>query len=196
MKKSTKIILSVIAVLLIAVGVCGIIFALIGNGDKVDAESTEGKETEKIHDSVEYIYDADGNIKSEVYYKDNVYNGQKDYFSTESSEYVTVFDADHNQIESSVTELNTVGSISKITTYRDGEVYRTVEYDFAYDLRTVAKKTVKTYTDKGEEAEKTYFDENGKQQRYCTFLNGEITSDTYYDENGNVVENGGETVEE
>ncbi len=197
MNKGTKIALLIISALLIIGGIAAAVIAIVTESDKSDAPDTDAPtETTVIHDSVEYFYDDDGNIKSERYYDNNVYMGKRDYFRTETAEYITVFDKDGNEVGSSVTEFNIVGSISKITTYQFHLLSETVEYDYYDDLRSPEKKTVKTYVGNDIYAEKTYFAENGKKTRYCTFLNDTTLEDNYYDENGNIIKNGGETSEE
>lgn len=196
MNKGTKITLLILAALLIAAGIGAAIFAIATESDKAGNADPDSNETTKLHDDVEYVYDEKGNIKSERYYKDNEYIGQRDYYTTENAEYITVFDKDGREVESSIIEFNARASITKKTTYKFHLLSEVAEYEYYHDLTTVAKRTVKTYVGDDVYAEKTYFSENAKKTRHCTFLNDEMIEDTYFDENGNVIENGGETIEE
>ena len=196
MNKGTKITLLILAAILICAGIGAAIFAIATESHKKQDGGADTGETTALHDDVEYVYDEEGNIKSERYYKNNEYIGQRDYYITDTAEYVTVFDKDGREIESSVTEFNARASITKITTYKYHLLSEVTEYDYYSDLTTVAKRTVKTYVGDDVYAEKTYFSENAKKTRQCTFLNDEMTEDVYFDENGNVIENGGETSEE
>ena len=200
MTKSTRTALIVIAAIFIAAGIGGIIFAFCGNfggaasvGDDTTAETTF---PEIIHKDVEYTYDDNGNLISQVFYKDNVYNGQIDYYRTENEEYITEFDKDNKEVSSTVTKHDALGNVSSVTTYKDGKVYETIEYDYHSDFKTPAKKTVKTYEGDRELAEKTYFSEEGKKTQVCKYEDGKLVSETFFDENGNVIEKGGDTVEE
>ncbi len=198
MNKASKITLLIVSALLIIGGIGAAVFAIATESDKnknKDKE-TDSAETTVLHDDVEYVYDDDGNIKSERYYENNVFMGQRDYFRTETAEYITVFDKDGNEVGGSVTEFNIVGSVSKTTTYKFHLLSETVEYDYYDDLRTPEKKTVKTYVGNDIYAEKTYYGENGKKTRQCTFLNDTTIEDNYFDEKGNIIKNGGETSEE
>lgn len=197
MTKITKIILLVIAVLLIVGGIAAAVFVLVSdNGADNNDDSVADETTVRLHDDVEYIYNENGDVKSEIYYKDDVYIGRKDFFKSGKYEYVTVLDADSNETYSSITELNLAGSISLVTVYENKELSKTVEYVYYDDMRTLAKKTTKTFDGDDEFAEKIYYSESGVKTRVCRFENGTVTEDTYYDENGKVIENGGETVEE
>lgn len=196
MNKASKIILLTISALLIIGGIAAAVFAIATESDKGKEEDTLPSETTVHHDDVEYTYDEKGNVKSERYYKDGAFIGQRDYFYTENAIYTTEFDKDRKEIGSSVKEFNLVGSVSKITTYEYHLLKETVEYDYYYDLITPEKKTVKTYVGNDIYAEKTYYAENGKMIRHCTFLNDNMLEDVYYDEKGNIIENGGETSEE
>ncbi|MBE6588078.1 MAG: hypothetical protein E7647_06660 [Ruminococcaceae bacterium] len=197
MNKVTKILLLVLAAALIIGGIVAAVLAITNESDKAKKPSADGSDTTLApHDEVEYIYDEKGNVKSEIYYKDNVYIGQRDYFQDGNKEYITVFDKDRREIESSLLEKNVAGSVIKITTYKYHLLSEIVEYDYYYDLITPEKKTVKTYVGNDVYAEKTYYSENGKKTRQCSFLNDELLEDVYYDEFGKIIENGGETVEE
>lgn len=195
MNKTTRIVLLAVAALLIIGGIGGIVYCIFFGGSSSENEKTEGT-TAVIHDDIERFYDDEGNLKSEVYYKDNVYNGQTDYYKGQRAYYSTTFDKDNNEIASTVTETNAAGSITKITSYEGGTLVELVEYDYYEDLRTVAKKTVKTYEGEDEHAEKIYFAEAGYKTHVITFLNGNIVTETLYDENGNVTKSGGDNVEE
>lgn len=200
MTKSTRNILIVIAALLIAAGIGGMVFALtagIGNdAPEVPDETHETTRPEIIHEDVEYVYDDDGNLKSEVFYKDNVYNGQRDYYRNEDGEYITEFDKDKKEIMSSVAKHDALGNISTVTTYKEGKLYETVEYDYHGDFVTPAKKTVKTYEGDRELAEKTYYSEEGKKTQVCKYENGKLVSEVFYDESGKIIDKGGDSVEE
>lgn len=196
MNKASKITLLTVSALLIIGGIAAAIFAIATEADKNKNQDDIPAETTVPHEDVEYVYDDDGNIKSERYYNKGVFVGMRDYYYTDNAIYTTVFDKDNKEIESSVKEFNIVGSISKITTYKYHLLSETVEYDYYDDLRTPEKKTVKTYVGNDIYAEKTYYGENGKITRHCTFLNDNIIDDIYYDEKGNIIENGGETSEE
>ena len=194
MNKATKIILLAVSALLIIGGVGAAIYAIATESKK--GYQNDSTETTEAQEEVEYFYDDDGNIKSERYYKNGSYIGQRDYYYTDSSIYITEFDKNDNEVASSVKEFNIVGSISKITSYKLHLLSEEIEYDYYDDLRTPKKKTVKTYVGNDVYAEKSYFAEGGKKTRQCNFLNGEILEDKYFDESGNVIENGGETSED
>lgn len=197
MNKTVKTVLLIVAVVLIIGGIGAAVYALIPAPEKDGSDKGEGvTTTEVIHDDIEYVYNEDGSLKSEIYYKDNKYNGQKDYYKGEKDEYITVFNADGEEISSSVSKFNGAGSLVSVTTYEGGKIAELSEYDYYDDLRTLAKKTVKTYEGEDELAEKTYYSEAGKKTRTCKYLNGTLTEEIYFDEKGNVIENGGETVEE
>lgn len=200
MTKSVRTVLLAAAALLIVAGIGAMVFALTfdfdADTDKIPDETLETTRPEVIHEDVEYIYDAEGNLKSEVFYKDNVYNGQRDYYRDGKDEYITEFDKDHNEIMSSVTNRDALGNISTVTTYKDGKIYETVEYNYYDDFVTPSKKTVKTYEGDCELAEKTYFSEKGVKTRTCYYEDGDLLKEVFYDENGKPVDKGGETVEE
>lgn len=196
MNKTVKLLLLILACVLILGGIGAAVFALITAPEKESTDNDGATTTEVIHDDIEYIYNEDGTVKSEIYYKDNKYNGQKDYYKGEKDEYITIYNADGEITESSVSKFNGAGSLTSVTTYKSGKIYESTEYDYYDDLRTLAKKTVKTYEGEDELAEKTYYNENGKKTRTCKYLNGSLTEEIYFDESGNVIENGGETVEE
>lgn len=182
MKSSKNVIGIIVAVLLILFGVGGAVFAVVAdNGDQtaaVDSSVTTAPE----HDDVEYIYDDKGDLKSEIYYKDNVYDGRKDYYNADGDEYVTVFDKDDNEIFSSKTQYNGAGRLSTRVSYENHQLCEEVEYVYAEDLRTLQKKTVKTYKGEDELAEKTYYNEEGKAAKVLKYLNGELTEEIVYDE--------------
>ena len=180
MKKSTKALTLTVAALLIAGGIGGGVYAVLA--EKAAAETDTAAETELVHDNVEYVYDENGDLKSEIFYDNDVYMGRKDYFNSDGVSYVTEFDKDDNEIFSSMTETNIVGSITKTTSYENHTLKETVEYVYGDDLRTLQKKTVKTYTGEDEYAEKIYYNEEGKAARVCKYLNGELTEEIIYDE--------------
>lgn len=196
MKKKTKLIALIIAAILMIVGIGGAVFALIMESKApAPAEKPENDTTAVVHADIEYVYDDKGELRSEIYYKDNVYNGQKDYYTADDAAYTTTFDKDQNEIASSKTDFNIVGSISYVTEYENHKLVKTVEYDYDDDLITLLKKTTKIYEGEDELAEKVYY-ANGKKTRICKYKNGTLTEDIFYDENGNTIENGGETVED
>ncbi len=196
MNKTTKAIVLTIAVIFIVAGIGAGIFAVImGSKDSSGDDVAGPVTTVTLHDDVEYVYDENGELKSELFYKDNVYIGKTDYYTGEKTRYATSFDADGNETASTSTEFNGAGSVVLITSYENHKLIETVEYDYHYDMRTPAKKTVKTYSGEDEYAEKTYYSEDGKKTRICKYLNGELTEETLYDENGKTIVNGGDTVE-
>lgn len=181
MKNTKNIIGIIIAALLIAGGTAGAVYAVVA--DNKEALVVDGSvTTEKQHDDVEYVYDENGDLRSEIYYKDNVYDGRKDYYNADGDEYVTVFDKDDNEIFSSKAEYNAADRLSKVTSYENHALKETVEYTYADDLRTLTKKTVKTYVGEDEYAEKTYYNEEGKAAKVIKYFNGELTEEIVYDE--------------
>ena len=194
MKKSTRVFLIVIAAILFAAGIGVLIFADVSSF----APASDGDTVETRHAETEYIYDDEGNIKSEIYYKNDKYNGQTDYYlsNDKKTHYVIRYDKDNKEIGSTVTKYNSLGTIISIQEKELGEVTSLCEYDYYDDLTTPKIKTEKTYADGVENAVKTYFAEDGHKTRVMEYKDGDLVSDTYYDEKGNVIENGGETVEE
>ena len=195
MNKSTKAILLSIASVLVAVGIGLMIYAAVYTSLS-NGENKESIETQ--HSEIEYVYDDEGNIKSEVYYKNDKYNGQTDYYLSKDKKthYEMVYDKDNKEIGSTVTKYNSLGTIISIQTKELGDVVSLTEYDYYDDLATPKIKTEKTYENGSENAVKTYFSEDGHKTRVMEYKDGELVSDTYYDEKGNVIENGGETIEE
>lgn len=182
MKNTKKLIGIIIASALIAGGIAGSVYALIADNKKEEPVADSSVTTEIQHDDVEYIYDENGDLKSEIYYKNNVYDGRKDYFNVDGDEYVTIFDKDRNEIFSSLSEYNAADRLSKVTSYENHALKEIVEYTYAEDLRTLTKKTVKTYVGEDEYAEKTYYNEEGKAAKVLKYLNGELTEEIVYDE--------------
>ncbi len=182
MKRSTKVLSLAIAIVLILGGIAGAIFAIIADKTQLSAPTDSAENAVVIHEDVEYLYDANGDLKTEVYYKDNVYDGRKDYYNADGDEYVTVFDKDGNEIFSSKAEYNAAGCLSTMISYENHTLKEEVEYVYGDDLRTLQKKTVKTYKGEDEYAEKTYYNEEGKKARVCKYLNGELTEEIVYDE--------------
>lgn len=196
MNKASKITLLTVSALLIAGGIGAAIYAIATESHKDKAPQTESTETTILHDDVEIFYNDDGNVKSERYYDNNVFIGQRDYHYTDTAMYTMEFDKDGKEVGTSVTEFNAVGSISKVTSYKFRLLSEEIEYDYYSDLRTPEKKTAKTFVGNDVYVEKTYFSEDGKKTRQCTFLNDDMIEEYYFDENGNVIENGGETSED
>ena len=195
MDKKTKSILLIISAILVATGIALLIYAAVssagnGGGDDTAAETQ--------HAEIEYNYDNEGNISSEIYYKNDKYNGQTDYYlsSDKRTYYEIRYDADSKEIGSTVTKYNSLGTIISIQKKELGEITSLTEYDYYDDLTTPKIKVEKTYADGVENAVKTYFAEDGQKTRVCEYIDSELKSDIYYDENGNVIENGGETVED
>ena len=183
MKKTTNVIGIAVAAVLILGGIAGAVYALVADRSDAADEAVEGSvTTEIIHDDVEYRYDENGDLKSEIYYKDNVYDGRKDYYNADGIEYVTVFDKDGNETFSSKAEYNAAGCLSTMVSYENHVLKEDVKYVYGDDLRTLEKKTVKTYEGEDEYAEKTYYNEEGKKARVCKYLNGELTEEIVYDE--------------
>ena len=196
MNKASKITLLVVSALLILGGITAAIFAIATESKKDKSPDADNTETTVAQDSVDIVYNDDGNVKSERYYENNVFIGQRDYHYTDTAMYTMEFDRNGNEVASSVTEFNIVGSISKVTSYKFRLLSEETEYDYYDDLRTPEKKTVKSYVGNDVYAEKTYFAENGKKTRNCKFLNDKLIEETYYDENGNIIKDGGETIED
>ena len=194
MKKSTRVSLLIVAAILFAAGIGVLIFAAVSSF----APDPDGDTVETRHAETEYIYDDEGNIKSEIYYKNDKYNGQTDYYlsSDKKTYYVISYDKDNKEIGSTVTKYNSLGTIVSVQVKEMGDVVSLTEYDYYDDLTTPKIKTEKTYADGVENAVKTYFAEDGNKTRVMEYKDGDLVSDTYYDEKGNVIENGGETVEE
>lgn len=189
MKKTVALIIGIVLILL---GIGGAVAALIIGGK--EPEPNAGGDTAIVteHAETEYKYDEDGQLSSELYYENDVYVGRKDYYTDGLKHYTTTFDADMNEIASSVTVFNAAKSIISITSYENHKLKETVEYDYYYDLVTPAKKTVKTYDGDDEYAEKTYFTEDGKKEKVCKYLNGELTEEKLYSQSTD----GGETNED
>ena len=185
MSKAKKTTLLIVAALLILGGIAAIIYA-VAYGIKNDSQdSLNTDETSGIqHEDVEYIYDNNGNVKSEIYYKDNKYVGRKDFFSEKNKQYVTELDNEGNEVFSSVTELNAAGSISLITKYENKELTETVEYVYYDDMRTLRKKTTKTFEGDNEYAEKVLYSEDGQKIQVSKYENGALIEETLFEENG------------
>ena len=196
MNKASKITLLTVSAVLIVGGIGAAIYAIATESDKGKTPQTESTETTILHDDVEIFYNDDGNVKSERYYEDNKFIGQRDYHYTDNAMYTMEFDKNGKEVGTSVTEFNAAGSISKVTSYKFRVLSEEIEYDYYSDLRTPEKKTAKTYVGNDIYTEKTYFAESGKKTRQCTFLNDDMIEEYYFDENGNVIENGGETSED
>ena len=96
MKNTKNLIGIIIASALIAGGIAGSVYALIADNKKEEPVADSSVTTEIQHDAVEYIYDENGDLKSEIYYKNNVYDRRKDYFNVDGDEYFTIFDKDRN----------------------------------------------------------------------------------------------------
>lgn len=195
MNNKTKTVLLIISAILVATGIALLIYAAVsssgnGGGDDTAAETQ--------HAEIEYRYDDEGNISSEIYYKNDKYNGQTDYYlsSDKKTYYAIVYDKDSKEIGSTVTKYNSLGTIVSVQVKELGEVVSLTEYDYYDDLTTPKIKVEKTYEDGVENAVKTYFAEDGQKTRVCEYKDGELVSDTNYDENSIINENGGETVEE
>ena len=194
MNRSKKTALLIVAAILIVAGLALIAYSVIYlMGNEGDAGSDAPK-----HAETEYTYDDEGNITSEKYYKNDVFTGQTDFYTSNDSktQYAIRYDADLKEIGSTVTKMNSFGTILSVQVKEMGEIVSLTEYSYQDDMVTPKKKVEKTYEDGVEFAVKTYYSENGTKTRVCEFEDGEMTADTYYDEKGNVIENGGETIEE
>ncbi len=173
-----------IAIGLIVAGVLAILltsFNFFGIFDKSDRSSSEKTEPEVVqHDSVEYFYDEKDRIKSEVYYENNVYNGQKDYFYNDRETHIMIYDSDNNLCENIKSVVNAVGNLTLEEKYKDGKQVSSLEIVYHDDLVTPKKETLIEYTDKGEEATKTFYDEDGNTVSVSKYLDGELTEEKLY----------------
>lgn len=193
MSSKTQKILIITAVLLLVLAMVGIVAVILMDRAPGSEDSTSGDTTEAavIHEPEEYVYDEDGKLSCIKYYKDNVYDGQKDFFvdNKTGTEYTMLYDAENNEIESEKTERNTVGSVKFYQKRVLGVVVQTVEYDYYDNMKTLKKRTTKDFdSDGNENAEKLYYYENGKVSRRCEYLNGELERQEFYDEEGNTID--------
>lgn len=198
LKMSAKLqrILIIAASLLLIAAVVGLAFYFVSDRDtektEEPASTTAAYTTEEIiHDDEEYRYNEDGTLKSIVYYKDNKFNGQIDYFSDKDRniDYVMTYGADNKEVCREITEKNSEDSPILYRKKVNDEVVQSIEYDYASDGITLKKKTTKNFADDGtESAEKLYFYENGKVSQKCEYTDGVLTSEIFYNEEGNTVE--------
>ncbi len=191
MNKKTQRILIIVAAVLIVLGICGVVTALLCKGSSGDSGSDTSSEATEVHEPEEYQYNSDGSLKSIIYYDNNVYAGRTDYFTDVSKDidYVMTFDADDVETESEKTEHNSDGTVSYYEKKEMGKTVQSIEYVYYAESSMPKKKTTKDYDENGNESvEKLYYYENGKVSRRCYFTNGEMTSQTFYDENGNTVD--------
>ena len=130
MNNKTKTILLIISAILVATGIALLIYAAVspsfGNGNGNDTA------VETQHAEIEYRYDDEGNISSEIYYKNDKYNGQTDYYlsSDKKTYYAIVYDKDSKEIGSTVTKYNSLGTIVSVQAKELGEIVSLTEYDY------------------------------------------------------------------
>ncbi|MBE6714860.1 MAG: hypothetical protein E7575_06235 [Ruminococcaceae bacterium] len=183
-----------IAIGLIVAGALAIVltsFNFFGLFDKGSAPSSDETTQESLqHEPVEYFYDNKDRIKSEVYYENNVYNGQKDYFYNDRETHIMIYDSEKKLCENIKSVVNAVGNLTLEEKYKDGKQVSSLEIVYHDDLVTPKKETLIEYTDKGEEATKTFYDEDGNTVSVSKYLDGELTEEKLYqNDEGNANEN-------
>lgn len=180
--KTQKILVAVAAVLILA-AIAAVIVLAVGTFSAEGSENGE-KSAETLHPAEETFYNSDGSVNRIVYYKDDVYNGQTDYYSEDNKDYVIYYDKDKNNVANELTEKNGQG---KTVMHKKSENKKTVlleEYVYADDMVTLKKYTKKTYDENGtENAEKLYYADDGATviQR-ITYVDGEEKTNESFDE--------------
>ena len=189
MKKSTMILLAVLAVLLIGAAAFCAVFLFTTRSDPPSAD-TESSAVETVHESTEYKYNEDGQVSQILYYENDVLQGSTDYVYMDDYTCIVYFDGDNQQTGYEQTYHNALQNPTKYIKNEGGTLVESIEYDYYDDLATLQKKTTKTYTDGIEYAEKEYYDEEGRLTRKCTYEDGNTVSDiTYtYDANGEIAD--------
>ena len=190
MKKSTLIILSIFAVLLIAAAVVLLTVGLSGTHEPAAPPEAEETIATEVHDNVEYDYDENGKLHQIRYYENNVYQGSTDYVYFDNYDLIVNFDENNELTDYAEYFYNEAGNTTKQTqTIGDVQVF-VEETVFYSDLTSPRKRTTKTMEGDMETAVKRYFKENGLETRRCTYIDGALESDiTYvYDKNGELLE--------
>ena len=191
MKKSTLLVLGIVAALLITSAVVLLTVGLSGSTHEPASDpETEGSSEEKMHDNVEYDYDANGKLHQIRYYENNVYQGSTDYVYFDDYDIIANYDENNELTDYAEYFYNEAGNTIK-QTQTVGDVQIFVEETVFYsDLTSPRKRTTKTMEGDVETAVKRYFNENGLETRHCVYVDGVLESDeTYvYDKNGELLE--------
>ena len=117
MSTKTQKILIVTAIVLIVLAAAAIIFTLIP-----PAESGEGS-ADTVHPAEETVYNEDGTVNRVVYYENDVYQGQTDYYTDGLTDYVMHYGADSELCGEEKTVKN---AANKIASYKKTENGKTV----------------------------------------------------------------------
>ena len=115
MKKSTMILLAVLAVLLIGAAAFCAVFLFTTRSDPPSAD-TESSAVETVHESTEYKYNEDGQVSQILYYENDVLQGSTDY----------VYMDDYTEKEYYDEE----GRLTRKCTYEDGNTVSDITYTY------------------------------------------------------------------
>ena len=180
MSSKTQKILIITAVVLIVLAAVGVAFLLI------PPEKGEGAPADTVHPAEETVYNEDGTVNRVVYYENDVYQGQKDFYTDGQTDYVTYYGADSQPCGLEKTVRNAANKIASYTKKEGDKTVAEDEYIYQEDAETLKKVTKKCYSADGKEsAEKLYYAEDGVTvtERF-TYIDGvEQTHETFDEKN-------------
>lgn len=145
-------------------------------------ETGKDSPADTVHEPEEYFYNEDGTLNRIVYYENDEYNGQKDFYSEGKKDYVIYYDKNGENCANELTVKNDAGKTVSYKKSENGKTLVLEEYDYADDSVTLKKYTKKTYDENGaESAEKLYYADDGiTVTERVTFLDGEeLTRETF-----------------
>ena len=182
MNTKTQKILIITAIVLIVLAVGAVIF-IFAAPDKPSAP---------VHPAEETFYNDDGTVNRIMYYDNDVYQGQTDFYSDGNTDYVMFYGADTALLGSEATKKNAMGKIESFKKHEGDNLVEDDLYTYQDDCETLIQVVKKHYDKDGNlTAEKLVYAEDGTTvtDLYTYVGNKEKTHETFDKDNPYKAEN-------